>query len=153
MNQATVGDHMTLGAHLIASHETVARARTIMREHGVRHLPVVQNGKLVGVLSDRDLRSAEGLRPDDDAIVIADVMTEAPFTVAPDAPLGAVARTMAARRWGCAVIVDRNGILGVFTTTDALEALADTLQGKAGRRDTESMLPTRRRERARILEG
>jgi acetoin utilization protein AcuB len=52
-------------------------------------------------------------------------MTEPVYSVGPDAHLDTVARTMAEHKYGCAVVLYKGKLLGVFTTTDALRALAD----------------------------
>ena len=96
---------------------------------GVRHLPVLRGGKLVGILSQRDIAMAEALASVSFAsIPVAQVMTPMPFTCGPNAHVEAVAREMAAHHYGSAVVVDPEHptqVVGVFTTTDALRALAD----------------------------
>jgi CBS domain-containing protein len=51
-------DCMTPGAYVVVPHENASRAKSLMREHGIRHLPVMEDGKLVGIVSDRDLAEA-----------------------------------------------------------------------------------------------
>src|SRR3954464_13914958 len=99
----TVADYMTRGPHVVASHESLARARNLMREHGIRHLPVVTANKLVGILSDRDIAFVQGLGRMllDTPVEIA--MTRKPYAVRPDASLNQVARIMAERKYGSVV--------------------------------------------------
>ncbi len=59
--------------------------------------------------------------------VVGDFILGVPYTVSPDAPLRDVARTMAEQKFGSAVVVDGDEVTGVFTTTDALRALAAVL--------------------------
>jgi acetoin utilization protein AcuB len=102
-----------------------------MRERGIRHLPVLDAGRLVGVVSQRDLylaESLEGVDPTTDTV--REAMCGEPYAVPPGAPLEEVAATMAERRLGSAIVVDRGAVIGVFTTVDALRALASL----AGRR-------------------
>jgi acetoin utilization protein AcuB len=100
-----------------------------MRENGVRHLPVLFGGKLVGVLSQRDLYFVETIAGVDTGIdVIADAMTADVFTVGPEETLREVVRTMAKHRYGSAVVVDHGKVVGIFTATDALDILADVMQ-------------------------
>jgi acetoin utilization protein AcuB len=121
-----VREYMTAGAHSIGPQQTLAVAHRLMREHQIRHLPVLDAGKLVGVVSDRDLHLVETLEDvDPDSVPVEDAMTEQPYAVEPDAALETVARTMAEHKYGCAVVVSGGKLLGVFTTTDALRALAD----------------------------
>jgi len=120
-----------------------------MREHGLRPLPVMEDGKLVGIVSDRDLAEAHSPRPG--GPIVGEAMTGKPYAVAPSALLNVVARAMAKRKYGSAVAIDRKGVAGVFTTTDAMEALADALEGTVARRGTEgiSAKPAARTRRAK----
>jgi len=98
----------------------------MMRTHDVRHLPVLDAGKLVGVISDRDVqRFSRFYDPD---IEVEDAMTDDVYTVIRDEPLDRVVELMAKRKVGSAVIVDSRGsVEGIFTTIDALRALRDAL--------------------------
>jgi acetoin utilization protein AcuB len=136
----SVGDYMTPGPHTIAPSETLARARELMKEYGIRHLPVVSGGKLVGLLSDRDVNLLMGLgRVRLDAVTVDVAMTPRPYAVRPDASLNQVARIMAERKYGSVVVMEKQVVIGVLTTTDALVALADTLEGKHERRAYEKI--------------
>jgi acetoin utilization protein AcuB len=116
---------MSVCTQTIGREQSLSRAHALMREHHVRHLPVVDGGILVGILSDGDLRFAEALRDlDTSRVRVEEVMTKEPYFVAPSAPLGEVAAQMAEHRYGCAVVMDGAKIAGIFTTTDALRALA-----------------------------
>jgi acetoin utilization protein AcuB len=98
-----------------------------MKVLGVRHLPVVDDGRLVGLLSERELAVGEALGRDGSRHAVAEVMAADPFTCGPQAHLHAVATEMADHRYGSAVVVEREHpttVLGVFTTVDALRALA-----------------------------
>jgi acetoin utilization protein AcuB len=123
-----VGEWMTAQPHTIGDEQTLASARERMRHWGVRHLPVLRGGHLVGVLSSRDIALVESLPGVDvEQVTVDDAMTEDPWTVTADASLGSVAQTMAERKLGAAVVVEAPGsdaVVGVFTTTDALRALA-----------------------------
>ncbi|MDC3955341.1 CBS domain-containing protein [Polyangium jinanense] len=122
---------MTRSPHAIGFDQTLVQAHKLMREHHIRHLPVLRGGKLVGMLSERDLAFVEALRDvDPQKLRVEEAMTPLPFTVAPDAPLAGVAREMAEHRYGAAVVMREGHVMGVFTTTDALRALADALDGK-----------------------
>lgn len=125
MGKRTVDQHMTVSPIVIGMERTLADAHRIMRDHGIRHLPVVDAGRLVGVVSQRDLYLAEtvkGVDPATDAV--REAMSTEPYAVPPDAPLDEVAATMAERKLGSAIIVDRGSVIGLFSTVDALRALA-----------------------------
>ncbi|HKA91184.1 MAG TPA: CBS domain-containing protein [Haliangiales bacterium] len=119
---------MTASPVTIGRDQTLTVAHKLMREHRIRHLPVLERGRLVGIVSQRDLHFVETLRDVDPSVVLVeDAMTEPPFTVAPGARLETVAREMAARRIGSAVVVERGKVVGVFTAVDGLRGLADVL--------------------------
>jgi acetoin utilization protein AcuB len=144
MNHAevpAVADYMNPGPYFVGPDELLARAEALMREHGIRHLPVVSDdGELLGVISDRDLYLARSMSPDRaDSMTISDAMTPDPYMVAPDAPLNHVARVMYERRIGSAVVVDQAAVVGVFTVSDGLLALVEALEGTYTRRKYEGV--------------
>lgn len=128
---ARVREFMTTCPETIEADACVSDARTRMAELKIRHLPVVRDGKLVGIISDRDVNLAESLLVDEPPrakpVLVTEAMTEVVFTCGPNAHLHAVAGAMACDKHGSAVVVDPEHplkILGVFTTTDALHALS-----------------------------
>lgn len=85
----------------------------------------------MGILSDRDLAFVENLRDVDAAKVrVEEAMTATPYCVKKTARLGDVAREMAEHRYGSAVVMENDHVVGVFTTVDALRALADACAEK-----------------------
>ncbi len=128
----TVGDVMTITPRTIVGNQPITAARKVMKEYGIRHLPVVdEQNKLIGIVSERDIHvvvAASGQR-----LAIEQVMTPKPYTVAPNTLVNQVAKAMAAKKYGAAVILDKGRILGVFTTTDALSVLVDAIEGKLPR--------------------
>ena len=119
---------MTPAPHTIGSDQKLSVAHRLMRDHGLRHLPVLRGGRLVGVLSQRDLFFLESLNDVEvDIDCVADAMTQDVYTAHPEDLLRDVARVMANRKYGCAVVVEQGRLLGIFTVTDALRHLADAL--------------------------
>lgn len=144
----TVEDYMTASPQSIASHEGLTAARNMMQRYRVRHLAVMSDGKLVGIISERDLIAAQehaGARST--ALTVGDVMTDKPYSVRLNAPLNQVARTMAERRCGSAIVLDGRSVVGILTTVDALNALADALEGRGTRAALEGV--TRKPPRGR----
>jgi len=140
MPRQTVRKHMTLSPQVVSSAHTLAQAHQIMRERNIRHLPVVDDGRLVGVVSQRDLYLLETLKGVDPAEeTVEEAMSPEPFSVSPDAPLEEVALAMAEHKYGSAVVVDQGVVVGLFTTVDALRALAAVL--RRGRRAVEAARP------------
>ena len=134
----TVQEYMSIAPVVVSSDRTLAEARRLMRERNIRHLPVVDGGRLVGVVSQRDLYLLETLRGVDPGTeTVREAMASEPYAVPPNAPLEAVAATMAEAKYGCAVVVDRGSVIGLFTTVDALRALAAVVgrrRARAGER-------------------
>lgn len=122
-----IRDYMTPSVHTISMESTLPQARTLMEEHGIRHLPVLDGSKLVGLISDRDLARMEGFPMIDFNLVsVPDAMSDEPYVVAPSTPAIEVFRTMHQQRYGSAIVADGESVVGVFTTTDALRVLVDT---------------------------
>jgi acetoin utilization protein AcuB len=113
----------------IALDAPISRAIELMQEHDIRHLPVLDGGQLVGIVSDRDLSAIETFEPANlTTLSVAEAMTPEPYTVLAGAPLAEVASKMADLKYGCAVLVDaQGGVLDIFTTSDALRLLAEAL--------------------------
>jgi acetoin utilization protein AcuB len=129
-----VSRFMTRTPHTIGADQTLSTAHKLMRDFGVRHLPVLKGGKLVGLVSQRDLHFVEALEEVDPAkIAVEEAMTPDPFTVGPDAAVETVAAVMASRRYGSAVITERAHVVGIFTTTDALRAVVALLEERRRR--------------------
>ncbi len=146
----TVEDYMTAIPHIVQAHEGITTARNLMQRYEVRHLAVYREGKLAGIVSDRDLASAQGFAgPHAATLTVENVMTPDPYTVRLNAPLNHVARTMAEHKYGSAVVVDGTGVIGILTTVDALHALADTLEGRYTRAALEGVARTPRRGQTR----
>ncbi|MDE2270915.1 MAG: CBS domain-containing protein [Xanthomonadaceae bacterium] len=104
----------------------------LMEEHGVRHLPIVRDGGVVGVVSDRDLRLARGLGDDRrNQVTARDIMAADPVAVFADTPLDEVAFDMSERKIGSVLVYEESGeYLGIFTVTDALNALIEVVRGE-----------------------
>jgi acetoin utilization protein AcuB len=100
---------------------TLAEARRLLDDHRIRHLPVLVNGRLVGIVSDRDLRSAAGANGRRTAV--GGIMTPKPFTVTSDARVEEAARLMLDHGVGGLPVVDANELTGIVTGDDLLRAL------------------------------
>jgi acetoin utilization protein AcuB len=124
----TVGRHMTRAPLILGADQTLAMAHRLMRAKRIRHLPVLRGGKLVGMLSQRDLVLIETLPDVDPATVpVEDAMTTEVFAVSPDASLASVVRKMGQRRLGSAIVMEGKRVVGLFTATDACRTLARLL--------------------------
>lgn len=125
-----IGDRIVPCSWVLAPGDSMATAFELMREHSIRHVPVVQDGEIVGIVSERDLNTFRNLRnADPRKVSLLEAMTAPAYTVSPDTPLAEVARVMAYNKYGAAVVARGRRIVGVFTTTDALCELARLLEG------------------------
>lgn len=122
-----VQKYMTPMPHTIGNDIPLKTAMNMMRENHFRHLPVQKGGKLVGVLTDRDVKLASGFGKDSD-FTVEDVMSPDPYTCDPDASLDQVVTEMAEHKYGCAIVTQSNGkVVGIFTATDGLRVLGEVL--------------------------
>ena len=130
MLMPTMSRYMTQQPWTIRNDARMSQAHELMRAHRIRHLPVLEGGKLVGIVSDRDLHLIETLADSDpDEVTVEEAMTEEVYAVGLEDPVDAVVERMAAHKYGCAIIVNRRGAVeGIFTTIDAMHVLADVLR-------------------------
>ncbi|HEX2677144.1 MAG TPA: CBS domain-containing protein [Polyangiales bacterium] len=128
-----IKDFMTEAPHAIGHDQPLKLAHERMQHFGIRHLPVLDRGVLVGVVSERDVSLISSLSKDQaDTVTVEEAMSEEPFAVAPDDDLVDVCTRMAQHKYDCAVIMDHNKVTGVYTTTDALQMLAALLPTSNG---------------------
>jgi acetoin utilization protein AcuB len=149
MNDA-IENFMTRSVHMIGTKSPLTEAHRLMNDHAIRHLPVLEGGRLVGMLSQRDLHLIETLKdvvPKE--VLVEEAMSQDAYTVAPETPLADVAREMALHKYGSAVIVRGKEVLGIFTTTDALRALDTVLRGRKQEASKPAPRPAKRKTPAR----
>jgi acetoin utilization protein AcuB len=126
-----IADLMSRSVHTIGASLTLADAAKVMKKHKIRHLPVLDSGALVGLLSDRDVQVISSMSDlDPTCILVEDAMSQAPWTVGPETPLVEVAQHMAETKIGSAVVMEFDKVVGVFTTTDGMRVLAQLLGEK-----------------------
>jgi acetoin utilization protein AcuB len=134
-----VRDIMT---HLVVTAEPATLlldAALAMRASSIRHLPVVEDGRLVGLLTDRDTQRCAPSRlipisEEEYNAVFANtsvnrVMTRKPLSIAPDAPLLAAIESMQQTRYGCLPVVEGEQLVGILTRSDLVDVLQRVLSG------------------------
>ena len=123
--------YMSTFPHSIGLDQTLAHAHAMMRQHAIRHLPVLSGGTLVGLLSERDLHLIETLRDVDvHTVTVEEAMSGDVYSVSPEAPLDEVVDTMEQRKLGCTVVMQNHHVVGIFTTVDVCRALSELLKGR-----------------------
>ncbi len=128
-NDRTVSAYMTKNVHAIDMENSLPTARRMMEEHGIRHLPVTDGSKIVGLLSERDLGKLEVFPMLSMSMVsVPDAMSDKPYVVAPDAPMIGVLENMRDERLGSAIVADDGKVVGIFTATDAITHLIEALR-------------------------
>jgi acetoin utilization protein AcuB len=133
MNPLRVYRYMTPSPVTIGRDQPLETALGLMLKHHVRHLPVLDGGALVGIVTERDVRLVESAGADGKETLVEEAMTPDPYTVTAGTPLREVAETMVAHKYGCAVVMERGAVAGIFTTIDALRALLDLERASANR--------------------
>lgn len=135
MPKIRVRDVMQEKIVTISAGERLSTVEDIMTLGRVRHMPVVHGGKLVGVVSERDLLRAslsnlhgafraEERRAFLHVVEISRVMSAPPVTIDPQASLQDAALIMAERKIGCLPVVDGEQLVGMLTETDILRHFA-----------------------------
>ena len=123
-----ISKYMTTTPHTADGSLTLAAASKLMQDYGIRHLPVVAGDKLLGVITDRDIKFAESFSiVDAEKVTVFGAMTEEPYSVSPETPLDEVVATMAEKKYGSAIVVQNKQVVGVFTTVDACRAFSELL--------------------------
>jgi acetoin utilization protein AcuB len=128
-----VKDRMTTSVVTVKPHDSVRHARELLERHRINQLPVVVEGRLAGIVTDRDLRDAfpsvfdhrrngRHAAADPAAIPVEDVMAREVLTIAPDVPVGDGARLMRRERIGALPVVDDRRLVGILTRSDVLDA-------------------------------
>ncbi|TNF02545.1 MAG: CBS domain-containing protein [Deltaproteobacteria bacterium] len=123
--QVPVSEFTSEELELVDVNTSIIEVYKMMKDKGIRHLPVVDGDKAVGIISDRDVRFCSHM--DGAAYLTArEIMTPDPIAVSMHSPLGRVAYEMSNRKLGSVLVFDDKGALyGIFTTTDALNALVE----------------------------
>ncbi len=139
MERMRVRDVMSTSPITVTPDTTLPAATALMREKRIRHLPVVENGRLVGIVSRGDLREASitaGINADSyelhfmlSRLTIGKLMTRKVFTVTPDAPVVHVAELMTEHKIaGLPVVDETDTLVGIVTESDLLRMLAHKLR-------------------------
>lgn len=124
-----VGNRMSKEPITVEPADLSIRAAHKMQAGGFRRLPVVSDGKLVGIVSDRDLREHRGHL---EQIKINGIMSERPVTVTPATTIEEAAQIMLERQIGGLPVVADGRVVGMITTSDIMRAFLDVMGASRG---------------------
>jgi acetoin utilization protein AcuB len=132
-----VRDVMQKSLVTVALRTTLPEAIRLMHDHGIRHLPVVEDGRLCGIVSDRDLKramasSATTLAEHEltyllDRVRVGEIMTRTVLTTAPMFPVEEAARLMVRERISALPVTEGDTLVGIVTETDVLQLFVRAL--------------------------
>jgi acetoin utilization protein AcuB len=132
-----VENYMTVKVITVQPETSVRKAWDLLQLHQIRHLPVTQDRRLVGIINDRTLRQLlpSSLAPPEELerfdawgtqVKVGEVMTREVLTVTPQTPTDQAARLMVERRIECMPVLRGSSLVGIIATSDLLRALAGT---------------------------
>jgi len=131
----TVHDIMTTEVTTLGCNDSLQLVKDIMTLGRVRHFPVMEDGKVVGVVSQRDLYKAslgsvmkygeKAQRAVLEGIVVKEVMSDPPITIAPHASVQEAARLMMEKKIGCLPVLEGPQLVGLVTETDMLKLIVE----------------------------
>jgi acetoin utilization protein AcuB len=136
-NRIKVVDVMTKNPLVMTPAETIGQADELMTENRIRQLPVVDEGALLGIITDRDIRSflaqSALVEPEERAKVlrtnVREIMTAEPLTLAPDDDLREALELLIEEKIGGIPVVDQaEGLVGIVTYVDVLRCFLNRLE-------------------------
>ena len=115
-----VRDCMTATVQVVQPDDDVATVREMFRRRRIRQLPVVAAGRVIGIISDRDVRAVADARTTVEAL-----MTPTPLTTSPSTPVEVAAALLRTRKIGALPVVEGEVLVGIVSESDLLGALVD----------------------------
>lgn len=135
----SVRDYMVTDLVTLTPDDSMETAVMLERQRHIRHIPIVERGALVGIVTDRDLKRAmpSPLAGADQQTYeevsattrVSRIMTRSPMTISPDAPLSDAVRILCDKKFGALPVVDAGRLVGIITETDMLRAFLQVLDG------------------------
>lgn len=130
-----VGAVMTSFPYFVDSNDPFGRLEKMMDDRGIRHLPVQERGKLVGIVSERDLhhRLPRSAQPEEKLRLRArDMMVTNPYVVGFNTPLNEVVSQMAMRHIGSVIVTRKGKLAGILSAMDVCRIFAEYLDNQFG---------------------
>jgi acetoin utilization protein AcuB len=133
-----VAELMTSKVFTVEPHDLIDRVFFLIHYEKIRHLPVVEKGKLVGIVSDRDLYKALGPKSNSNALEankdqtqlhvvsqkVAHIMHRGVYTVSPETMASEAAAMMVEHRVGALPVIDKDKLVGILSATDILRVFS-----------------------------
>lgn len=119
-----VSKRMTKDPVTVTPEDLLIQARLKMQKGGFRRLPVISDGQLVGIITDRDIRQHVGLL---DRTEVKAAMSQKPITVIPATTVEAAAQILLKQKIGGLPVLEKNRLIGMITTSDILQAFLDVM--------------------------
>jgi len=136
-----VRDCMTCDPASVGPNDSLQRVVELLRRRDIRSVPVLEDGRLIGIVSDRDVRQVapayplfreeEEIRRYTENLTVTAAMTADPMTIAPDAPLVDAAKVLETYRISALPVVDGTKLVGMLTVTDLLRVFVEQNEEKA----------------------
>ena len=140
LDEYRVRDFMTSPATILSQDARLLEAAILLRSTGIRHLPVVDGERLVGILTDRDIQRCapsflEGTTQEEynaafQRTPLSQVMIRDPLFVSPETPLGQAATLLIEYKYGCLPVVEKGRVVGMLTVIDMLTVFRRILMGE-----------------------
>jgi acetoin utilization protein AcuB len=134
-NFLRVSDCMSVDPATVGPKDSLQTVIELLRRRDIRSVPVVENGRLIGIVTDRDVRQVAPAYPlfrDEDEIrrytenlTVTAAMTADPMTIAPDAPLVEAAKVLETYRFSSMPVVAEGRLVGILTVTDVLRVFVE----------------------------
>jgi acetoin utilization protein AcuB len=141
-NKLTVRDYMTADPFTVAPEDSLQRVVDLLRRRDIRSVPVLQDGRLIGIVSDRDLRQVAPSYPlfrDEDEIrrytenlKVTAAMTADPMRISPAASLVEAAKVLEKYRISSLPVIDGESLVGIISVSDLLRAFIDQNEEAVG---------------------
>ena len=140
----SVRELMTHNPITVAPDTPLSQVMQLMQKQGFRQAPVVDDGKLVGIITDRDIRLAANLSPDQQeheeqkkklaTLITKDYMTPGPVTIPVSLPAYRAAEMLRLYKFGALIVVENEQIVGIISVTDFLKSFTMQQQPIRGKK-------------------
>ena len=131
LNDIEIKEVMSPSPHCVGGQLSLKDASNMMKEHGIRHLPVRSGKEITGILSERDIDFAGRVdKVSLEKIKVEDACSIDPYIITSNSLVSEVARTMGHRGIGSAIVTEDGAIVGIFTGVDACRLLGEALSGR-----------------------